>query len=172
MASRPGPTIWLSAVGPLSESDICRSHCITWKNKYRQCPFHVACWRYMRFQAYTGLKHHVALHLARWLCRWATIQDGFPVIQLSNHYNTTSATARNWRGNSCVMDRQQEMVPVDAEGEGFLISANHKDLRAIQRHSLRSKGTLSSSSFLCIMGEVDPSAPSGLLHLLPTSWTT
>lgn len=32
--------------------------------------------------------------------------------------------------------------------------------------------TLSSSIFLCIMGDVDPSSPSVLLHWLPTSCTT
>lgn len=50
--------------------------------------------------------------------------------------------------------------------------AQRKDFRVIHRCSLRNKYTLSSSSFLCTMGEVDPSAPSELLHLLPTSWTT
>lgn len=36
--SRPGPAICWSAVGPLSESDICRSHCITWKDKHCSRP--------------------------------------------------------------------------------------------------------------------------------------
>lgn len=39
--------------------------------------------------------------------------------------------------------------------------ARRKDFRVIHRCLLRNKHTLSSSSFLCMMGEVDPSTPSG-----------
>lgn len=62
--SRPGPAIWWSPVGPLSESDICRSHCITWKDKHCLRPsggqkFHSVLIRgFIHFlKASRGLKH-------------------------------------------------------------------------------------------------------------------
>lgn len=62
-------------------------------------------------------------------------------------------------------------------GKFWSLWQDHKENTAdkqsdIQGHTQISTLTLSSSSFLCIIGEVDPSSPSVLLHWLPTSWTT
>lgn len=41
-----------------------------------------------------------------------------------------------------------------------------------QKERKRHQQTLSSSSFLCIIGDVDPLRPSEWLNWIPTSWTT
>lgn len=116
--SRPGPAICWSAVGPLSESDICRSHCITWRDKHCSRPS-------------GGQKLHSVL--IRGFVHF--FKGG-----LKHPYPTAPATAcprlrtaESWTGSRSRQWSLVSLIPENPEGFG-----------AIQRH----KHTLSSSIFL------------------------
>lgn len=121
-----------------------------------------------------GFGRHVNVHSACWLWR-----DCLEAIQLCNHYNATTCNdglkeqlCHVWARRDDIIDRQSNVKTSDINRYLRKIKIRYTECKESFYFRQTYTPTLSSSSFLCIMGEVDPSSPSVLLHWLPTSCTT